>query len=234
MTDQAIVLAGGLGTRLQHVIADIPKPMAEVAGKPFLEFIMLYLAHQGIHHVILAVGHKREVIMDYFGNNFLGIKVSYSIEEEPLGTGGAIFKASTLLDKGPAFIINGDTFFNVNLRALFKFHKKNKSSLTLALKPMQKFERYGTVELQASGIISAFKEKKFVEDGLINGGVYCIEKEIFNKTSAEKFSFETEILEKGVNSNSIYGLEFDTYFIDIGIPEDYEKAQVDFTNNRHI
>lgn len=234
MIREAIVLAGGLGTRLQHVVADVPKPMARVAGKPFLEFILLYLAQQGVHRVILAVGHKREVIIDYFGENFLGLRVAYSIEEEPLGTGGAIYKASDLLKGSSAFIINGDTFFNVDLQRLRKFHARHKAVLTLALKRMYQFDRYGTVETADSGRITAFNEKKYVEDGLINGGVYCMDKTVFPSGVSEKFSFETEILEKGVSSNSIFGLEFDNYFIDIGIPADYEKAQEDFTKNRHL
>lgn len=234
MITQAIVLAGGLGTRLQHVIADIPKPMAEVAGKPFLTYIFDYLQSQGITKVVLAVGHRREVIINYYGDAYLNMQLMYSIEEEPLGTGGAILQAVTLLDNSPVFIINGDTFFNVDLQALYQFHLQHNALLTLSLKRMYQFDRYGTMEITDSGRITAFREKQFLEQGLINGGVYCMEKDVFAGNTQIKFSFETEILEKEAASGNIYGMEFQGYFIDIGIPQDYAKAQQDFAVNSHL
>lgn len=230
-TKEAIVLAGGLGTRLKGVIADIPKPMAPVADHPFLKFIFDYLIKQGIERVILSVGYKYEVIEDFFGKAYQGLELVYSVEKEPLGTGGGMRLAIDLLNEEHAFIINGDTFFDVDLPQMESFANRNSSELCLALKPMKSFERYGSVELESSEIIK-FKEKEFVENGLINGGVYWLSKSLFNVfKSGDKFSFEKELMEKQVGQRKITGYVSDSYFIDIGIPEDYAQANLDFNTH---
>lgn len=219
-----ILLAGGFGTRLSSVVKDVPKPMASINGKPFLHYIFQALSQQKIEKVILSVGYKNEIIKDYFNKNYLGIAIEYAIEHEPLGTGGAIKHAFSFVDDD-AYVLNGDTFFDVNLSKL----KNINSDISIALKPMHNFDRYGTVELNADNKIIAFNEKKSCEKGLINGGVYYFRKSLFDKIeTATKFSFEIEILEKHVDDLELKGIIFDTYFIDIGIPEDYEKAQIDF------
>ena len=225
MPREVIVLAGGFGTRLQTVISDIPKPMAPVAGKPFLEYVLHYLAKEHMSHVILAVGYKKEIIENYLGKEFAGLKISYSPEDEPLGTGGAIMQACNYLSGDEAFVINGDTFFDVRLGALHHFHSEKDAQLSVALKRMEKFNRYGTVEINKEGKIIGFREKQFLEEGFINGGVYCLDTQIFDIDLPRKFSFETDILEKKYKSGNIYGKEYKGYFIDIGIPEDYERAQ---------
>ncbi|EDP3986480.1 NTP transferase domain-containing protein, partial [Campylobacter jejuni] len=183
---QAIILCGGLGTRLKSVIKDIPKPMAPINDKPFLEFIFEYLKKQGIKEVILAVSYKYEVIQEYFKDEFLGIKIKYSIEKEPLGTGGAIKEALKFI-KNEAYVLNGDTIFDIDLKKLIL----NNSKICLALKQMNDFDRYGTVELDSKNYIKLFKEKEFKKQGLINGGIYFLNKDIFNDfTLQEKFSFE--------------------------------------------
>ncbi len=225
---EAIVLAGGFGTRLQKVISELPKPMAPVAGKPFLQYILDDLNEQGMEHVILAVGYLRETIINYFGNKYLKIKITYSIEEEPLGTGGGILQACKFAEQENVFIINGDTFFNVDLQSLYEFHHEKNALLSVALKQMKNFDRYGTVEINNEKRIIAFNEKKYLEEGLINGGIYCLNKKIFPNSLHQKFSFEKEILEKEFINGNIYGKVYENYFIDIGIPQDYERAQVDF------
>ncbi|MFI5171611.1 MAG: nucleotidyltransferase family protein [Chitinophagales bacterium] len=225
---EAIVLAGGFGTRLQKVISEIPKPMAPVAGKPFLQYILSDLDKQGIDHVILAVGHLKEIIINYFGNNYKGMKITYSTEDEPLGTGGAILQACNYATEEIVYIVNGDSFFNVDLAALFDFHTRQNALLSIAIKRMVNFDRYGTVEIDSNEKIIAFNEKKYLDEGLINGGIYCLDKKIFPLGLPQKFSFEKEILEKEFVKGNIYGKVFDGYFIDIGIPEDYQKAQSDF------
>jgi D-glycero-alpha-D-manno-heptose 1-phosphate guanylyltransferase len=223
---EAIILAGGFGTRLQSIVNDVPKPMALVCNKPFLEYILSYLSKNGITRVILSVGYKWEIIKKYFGNSFKDTKLIYSIEEEPLGTGGAIKKALTVCKENDIFIINGDTFFDINLKNL---ELKDHSRIQLSLKPMNNFDRYGCVETDAKGFVTTFTEKSFIKNGNINGGIYLISKNIFDEFSLEeKFSFE-KFIQTNFKQLNISTKIFNNYFIDIGIPEDYQKAQIDFT-----
>jgi D-glycero-alpha-D-manno-heptose 1-phosphate guanylyltransferase len=219
-----IILAGGFGTRLSTVVKDVPKPMAPINGKPFLHYIFKELQHQKIKQVVLSVGHLKEVIQDYFQDSYLGISIQYAIENEPLGTGGGIKHAFNFVEDD-AFVLNGDTFFDIELSKL----KKTDADISIALKPMFNFDRYGTVELNNENRIVSFNEKKYCEHGLINGGVYYFKKSLFDKIETErKFSFEKDILEKHLHHLQIQGTVFDNYFIDIGIPEDYKQAQIDF------
>jgi D-glycero-alpha-D-manno-heptose 1-phosphate guanylyltransferase len=230
----AIVLAGGFGTRIQSVVSDVPKPMAPVAGKPFLYYLLKELVNQGIQQIILAVGYKREVIINYFGNHFESAELLYSVEEEPLGTGGGIRKALNLVNGEEVLIINGDTFFDLPLKNLIQFHQQGSYDLTLGLKPMENFDRYGTVLVEQDRVV-ALKEKQPCEKGLINGGIYVMNKNILSPFPLNtKFSFETEVLEKEINRLKFGAFLSDTYFIDIGIPEDYLKAQDDFKNLRLV
>lgn len=222
---EAIILAGGFGTRLSHIVSDVPKPMAPLKGYPFLKYIMDYLLEKEFNHIILAVGYKAQIIQDYFGNNYQGINISYSIEDNPLGTGGAIKKALNFCLEENVFIINGDTYFNVDLEKMNTFHSKNNSSLTVAIKSMDNFERYGAVIVEEN-LIKKFEEKKATIKGKINGGVYLMKKAVLDITNEKAFSFEKIILESKVVD--IYAFEDDGYFIDIGVPEDYYKAQKDF------
>jgi len=230
----AIVLAGGLGTRLRSVISDLPKPMAPVAGKPFLHYIFLYLQKQGIADAVLSVGYKSELIQEFFGEKYVGINIRYAVENEPLGTGGGIAQAMSLIDSD-AFVLNGDTFFDVDLAELHEFYTRRSSDIALALKRMYHFDRYGTVEIGNQERVLQFHEKQYRAEGLINGGVYVLNKNLFKKVEEieetvlpQKFSFEKDILEKHLLPLHYHGKEFKGYFIDIGIPEDYDKAQGDF------
>lgn len=225
---EAIVLAGGLGTRLRSVITDLPKPMAPIGDKPFLEYILKYLQKNGITRVVLSVGYKWETIKEYFGNNFKNIELVYSVENEPLGTGGAIKKALSHCKEDNIFIINGDTFFDVKLQDL---KLEDDSSIQLSLKSMKNFDRYGCVETDDYGIVTTFTEKGYRESGNINGGIYLMSKNIFNEFDLEeKFSFE-EFMQNNFKQLNISTKIFDNYFIDIGIPEDYEKAQIDLRSD---
>lgn len=222
----AIILAGGFGTRLKSVINDLPKPMAMINSKPFLHYVFLYLTQQQISKAILSVGYKSQIIEAYFGDKYLDVEIIYSREEEPLGTGGGIKKAFQLINDF-AYVLNGDTFFDIDLQSIEKVHSKTSADISLALKLMKNFDRYGTVQMKDERIVK-FEEKKPVDEGLINGGVYFFHKKMLDGIEVEKFSFEKDVLEKYVNENCITGKIFDNYFIDIGIPEDYAKAQVDF------
>lgn len=218
---EAIVLAGGLGTRLRSVVVDLPKPMAPIGDKPFLEYILKYLQKNGITRVILSVGYKWESIKEYFGNNYDGLKLIYSVEDEPLGTGGAIKKAMNQVKNSQVYIINGDTFFDVDLKNLIL---EDNSKLILSLKRMKDFDRYGCVESD-DNLVTAFIEKGYRDIGNINGGIYLASRDIFNKYDLdEKFSFE-EFMQNSIQELKITSKSFDNYFIDIGIPEDYARAQ---------
>ncbi|EAM0746895.1 D-glycero-D-manno-heptose 1-phosphate guanosyltransferase [Campylobacter jejuni] len=220
---QAIILCGGLGTRLKSVIKDIPKPMAPINNKPFLEFIFEYLKKQGITEIILSVSYKYELIQEYFKDEFHGMKIHYNIEKELLGTGGAIKDALKLV-KNEVYVVNGDTFFGIDLSKL----KLNGSKICLALKQMNDFDRYGTVNVNEQGFVISFEEKIFKNQGLINGGIYLLTKDIFNEFDLEKkFSFE-EFLRENYEKLKAKAHIFDDYFIDIGVPEDYYN----FTTNQ--
>ncbi|MGI8002451.1 nucleotidyltransferase family protein [Campylobacter coli] len=215
---QAIVLAGGLGTRLRSVVQDLPKPMAPINGKPFLAFVLEYLKKQGIAEVILSVSYKYELIQEYFKDEFEGMKIRYNVEKELLGTGGAIKDALKLI-QNQVYVLNGDTIFDIDLKKLVL----NGSKICIALKQMQNFDRYGTVNVDEQGIVTSFEEKVFKKQGLINGGIYLLKKDIFDEFSLEKkFSFE-EFLQENYKLLKIQTQIFDDYFIDIGIPEDYIK-----------
>jgi D-glycero-alpha-D-manno-heptose 1-phosphate guanylyltransferase len=198
--------------------------MAPIGDKPFLEYILRYLESNGIKRVILSVGYKWETIENYFGNNFNGIELVYSVEDKPLGTGGAIKKAMSQVLTEEVYIINGDTFFNIDLKSLVL---EDKSKLILSLKHMKNFDRYGCVESDANSLITAFTEKGYRDIGNINGGVYLSSINIFDGFKLENiFSFE-EFMQNNFKELKISSRVFENYFIDIGIPEDYEKAQLE-------
>ena len=230
---EAIILAGGFGTRIQSVVSDVPKPMAPVCGKPFLYYILQSLVQQKIERIILAVGYKNEVIINYLGYKFQSADLIYSIEVEPLGTGGGIRKGIEMTVGKKVLIINGDTYFDLSISELDQFHSNGNFDLTMCLKPMVHFDRYGTVTVDQNMVIG-MKEKQACESGLINGGVYLINREIIEKFPVgSKFSFEKDFLEKEVNHLKFGAFISDNFFIDIGIPEDYEKAQEDFKGKKN-
>ena len=179
---EAVVLCGGLGTRLRKIVKDVPKPMAPVGDKPFLAFVLEYLKKQNIKRVILAVSYKYEVIQQYFGGEFLGMEIVYSIEKIPLGTGGAIKQALEFASRD-CYVLNGDTFFEIPLEGM----KLGKSKICIALKRMYDFDRYGAVEIDKNGFVESFEEKKFIKEGYINGGTYLVAKDIFDKFILENF-----------------------------------------------
>lgn len=221
-------MAGGLGSRLKGVVKDRPKPMADINGKPFLSFIMDYLLEQKIDKVLLSVGYKYEAIMSYYGSKYKNLNIQYIVDELPLGTGGAVKKALQYIRGEKVFVINGDTLFRVDLNNVNELHNKYGADITIAAKPMKNIERYGTLVLDKNKVVS-FQEKSFKVSGYINGGVYLLNKKIFKlmPQAREPFSFEVDFLEKECVKLNINAIISDTYFIDIGIPEDYERAKKD-------
>jgi len=226
---ECIVLAGGLGTRLQGVIGAYPKCMAPVNGLPFLHYLFVYLQQQKCTRVILSLGFKHEVITQWLDTQNWPFDIDYVIEVEPLGTGGGIQRALEQSAEKDVLVLNADTLFRVELPAMLDFHRQQNAATTLALKEMHHFNRYGIVRINEGNQIVSFEEKKFQETGLINGGIYAINKKaFFDKKLLERFSFEKQYLELFVAEKQFYGFPSDGYFIDIGIPEDYSKAQQDF------
>lgn len=226
---EVIVLAGGFGTRLCGVVKDVPKVMADIDGKPFLRHLLGYAARFGTGRIILSVHHKRDIIMDYFGSSFLGVPVVYSVEEEPLGTGGAIYRSLGFVEGENALVLNGDTFFGIDFRDFMRCHEKGGGDVTIALKLLKKCGRYGTVELSGPKI-AGFGEKSSSSPGYINAGVYGIRKDLVKKFPFEgNFSFERDLLSGKTGDVSLCPYVAEGYFIDIGVPEDYRKAQSELT-----
>lgn len=224
MIQEAIILAGGLGTRLRSAVPELPKCMAPVGGKPFIAYVTDYFRRQGIGHFIFALGYKSQYFEEFFRESFPNGGYSVSLEEEPLGTGGAIRQACGLVTTGTALILNGDTFFGIDLAALSDFHRRKDADCSLCLKPMKEFDRYGVVDLDGEQRVVRFREKQHYASGLINGGVYALNTErLQSEIFPEKFSFETAYLEQP--GHRLYGLEQKGYFIDIGIPADYSRVQ---------
>lgn len=229
---EAVILCGGKGTRLRNVVSDVPKPLAPINGTPFLSILMHSLVLQGIKRIILASGYMHQKIEEIYGNSFEEAEIVYSIEQSPLGTGGAIAKALSKAQSENVLVVNGDSIikFDLNQTALQfdKIKKENpniKFPTLLTLKPMENVDRYGAVSLSC-GRIEAFEEKSFREKCLINAGVYVLCRDVFKtRGTDEVFSFEKDFLEVQVSCKSLYGIVCEGFFIDIGVPEDYAKAQ---------
>ena len=230
MIREAIVLAGGKGTRLKAVVDDLPKAMAPVNGRPFLEYQLDYLEKWGIEHVVLAVGYLRDVIINHFQEAYRSMSISYAIEEEPLGTGGALVNAFTYIRRNAAFVLNGDTYFDVNLQRLNDFRWAKEAKVCLTIRMLEDTVRYGTVEINKEHKITGFTEKGARQGkGFINGGVYLItNKYLDNYNLPGKFSLEKDFFEVHYETADIYAMSCASYFLDIGIPEDYQLAQDEF------
>ncbi|MCE3255443.1 MAG: D-glycero-alpha-D-manno-heptose,7-bisphosphate 7-phosphatase [Rickettsiaceae bacterium] len=226
---QAVILAGGFGTRLQDVIKDVPKPMAKIGNLPFLTYLFTYLKNQQFTDVVLSVGYLKEKIIDYFGNSYLGINIQYAIEDKPLGTGGAILNSLKFIDETkPVVVLNGDTFLRVDYQKLIYFHHNKESDLTIVLRHLQDSGRYGSVIIDEQSSIVNFSEKVKDRSALINGGVYILNPRVFAKYNPpQQFSFEQDFLSKNLSSIKSFAFPVDDYFIDIGVPEDYKIANLE-------
>lgn len=210
------------------MVNNVPKPMADINGRPFLAFLLDYLTNQRISKILLSVGYKHEVIENYFGFKYKDAEIEYIFEKEPLGTGGAIREALKYARNDDVVVVNGDTFFDLNLLEMLGFHCKEDSILTIAVKQMQNCSRYGTVFIH-NNRITQFEEKSISSSGFINGGVYIINKAVSNFLNrySVPFSFEKDFMQKNTPRIDILPYISNSYFIDIGIPEDYEKAKME-------
>lgn len=221
---EAIVLAGGFGTRLRPCVKDLPKPLAPVCGRPFLAYLLDYLYANGVHRAIISTGYMAEEVVKSVGKTHRGMVIDYSHEETPLGTGGGIKKALSMCSDDVVLVINGDTFFDVDLFEMRKFHERINCPVTLAAKEIPDVYRSGCIKSE-NGKLNGFSEKGASGAGKINGGIYFINKNALDGITEEKFSFEKTVLESGNFEIGVF--ESDGYFIDIGIPEAYALAQSD-------
>ena len=225
MKQEAIILAGGFGTRLQSAVPDLPKPMAPVAGRPFLAWVLDRLIEAGFERAVLAVGYRHEVIRDHFGEDYRGMALHYSVESMPLGTGGAIRLAADHVTALPVFVLNGDTYLELDYRAMLNVHQQSRASLSVAICRVPDVSRYGAVELEGDRIHD-FLEKGRAGPGFINAGVYLLPSEILQQIpSGEPFSFEQQLLAPQVKELRPLAFLAEGRFIDIGIPADFDRAQ---------
>jgi len=231
MLKHAVILAGGLGTRLREVISDCPKPMALINNRPFLEYLFDFLVDSGITDVVLSVGYKNEIISQHFNNRYRSLKIRYSVEDKPLGTGGAVKKALAEIESKSVLVLNGDTIFRINLINFYKQYVDKSANVMIAIKKLDNSSRYGTVNIDKHSRITGFLEKSnHNNSGLINGGIYIINKSFFQNNSPEgKFSIEKDFFEKLHHTDNIFGFISNEYFLDIGIPKDLKIAENEFT-----
>ena len=230
MIMKVFILCGGLGTRLRSVVKDTPKPMAPVLGRPFLSYLMDSFSVGSVTEFILCVGYKREQIIDHFGKCYKDISISYSIEEEPLLTGGALQKAFLSLKSSereePVLVINGDTFVKFNLPKMLERFNETQADLVMLTKKLESPDRYGTVILDKDERILGFKEKtKKTNSGLINAGVYLFKPNLLINFRETPFSFERDFLEPNVGKIKVVSFETFADFIDIGVQSDYARCK---------
>ena len=224
---KAVVLCGGLGTRLGSLTKETPKPLLEVAGKPFIAHVLNRLTRAGVDGLVLAAGFQWEKLQAYVGTIWDGVPVQYSVESHPLGTGGAIKAAMTNASLLEALVFNGDTLFDIEIPLFLKFAKEKDATTCIALRKVEDCSRYGRITVADNGKMITFGEKGYMGAGLINAGIYYLRSSTLNEITSEAFSFEADFLSLKPIDPSVYCLPFENYFIDIGIPADLQRAQAE-------
>ena len=230
LTTEVVILAGGRGVRLSSAVSDRPKPMADINGTPFLSHLMNFWVGKRIDHFILSLGYMHETIINYFGATFEGIPITYTVEKTPLGTGGALLLAAEEISESVFFLVNGDTFFDLNTRKMMIEHSQEAADLSIAVFQLKRNTRYGSVDIGANGEITRFRRKKEKStNSWVNGGTYVMNKEWIADCciKEEKISLEAEMIPKLLVSGRkihAYRTGAGAGFIDIGVPEDYLRA----------
>jgi D-glycero-alpha-D-manno-heptose 1-phosphate guanylyltransferase len=228
-TDEAIILAGGFGTRLRSIVSDVPKPLAPVGNRPFLAWLLDALAEQGMRRTILATGFMGEEVAAALGIEWRGMRLEYSQEAQPLGTGGAIAQAAGRLQGDAFFVLNGDTWLALDYTAFDRQVGRLGARLGIALASVPDVSRYGAVRVEQGDQVSGFVEKGQAGPGYINAGVYRVDRTLLADFPAVSgFSFETEVLIPLVAREAVAAYTHTKAFIDIGVPEDYQRAQREF------
>ena len=222
---EAVVLAGGFGTRLRQVVTDLPKPMAPVAGRPFLAILLAMLAEKGFTRIILSLGFMADKIIGHFGDSYLGMALVYEVEDRPLGTGGAIRTALARCRTDHAFVFNGDTYLALEIDEL-EDRWRTKRRPVIVVREVPDTARYGRIEMADDGSIVKFTEKGAAGAGLINAGCYVLPTSILDDFPwGHPFSLEGDFFVKYLTRIGFDGFVTRGHFIDIGVPEDYERAQ---------
>lgn len=222
----AVILAGGLGTRLREIVADRPKVLADVNGRPFLAFLLDRLADAGIRRVVLCTGYMAELVRDTFGESYRDMNLHYSQEDSPLGTGGALRLALPLISSDPVLVMNGDSFCDADLAQFARRHRAVAAQSSLALVQVEDVARYGAVAVDEPGAVKSFTEKGSRSGGgLINAGIYLLARQIIESIAPDKIvSLEREVF-PGLIGKGLYGFLQSARFIDIGVPDEYRRSQ---------
>jgi len=223
----AVLLVGGKGTRLRSAIPGKPKPLASVGQRPFLELIVRQLSNQGIRRLVMCTGYLADQIERVFGDGrSLGVKIEYSRESCPLGTGGAVKLSKKHLPNSPVFLVmNGDSFLEIDLARLIRFHRDKNGVASIAVRQVPNAQRYGTVQVAADHRVIGFAEKLGnAAPGIVNAGIYVFDQTLFEHIPEGTSSLETDVFPNLLN-HGVYALEEYGMFIDIGTPEDYVRAQ---------
>ena len=221
---EAIILAGGMGTRLRTLVSDVPKPMADLNGKPFLEVLLNVLAEKGFVRIILAVGYMGSKIQEHFGKTHKGMEIVYVFEEKPLGTGGGLRSAMRKMNDNHVFVFNGDTFLDLETDLVEYTWKMNKQPI-IVTRRVSDCSRYGRI-IKRNEYLFGFEERGTRGAGLINAGCYVLNKGFLDPFSlGYEFSFEKEILQNKEKSSQFLVFESHGFFIDIGVPDDYILAK---------
>lgn len=227
---KAVVLAGGLGTRLRERVPELPKPMAPVAGRPFLAYVLDLLMRDGFDDIVLAVGYRWEAIRAHFGASYGGAAIRYAVEAEPLGTGGAIahaFATAGIAGSEAALVLNGDTFLDLDFAALRAWYAQAPVACAMVLRQVDDTARYGRVAV-AGGTVAGFAEKGRSGPGLINAGVYVLQADVFARFGLSgRFGLEADLLQRHCADLAPRAFVTDAYFIDIGVPQDFDRAQTE-------
>ncbi len=221
----AIILAGGLGTRLRKIVNDRPKVLAEVAGRPFLAYLLDYLRGEGIGRVVLCTGYLADQIHQVFGQEYEGVELIYSREAEPLGTGGALRLASRCISAFPVLVCNGDSFADVPLEGLWDFHEAHGAEATIGVMKCDDPRRFGLVNFNDFGEVQNFSEKKTTaQTGWVNAGMYVVGKELVDSIPENgKVSLENDIFPSWVGRGLFAYPQLGSFF-DIGTPESLDCA----------
>jgi len=224
---KAVLLVGGMGTRLRSVVQSMPKPLASVGKRPFLELLVQQLRYQGFRQLVMCTGYLAHQIENELGDGHeLDVTIEYSKEPSPLGTAGAVKFAEPLLREAPAFLVmNGDSFMEMDFQALIQFHRQSRGIASMAVVRVKNEMRYGTVQLNTQGRVTGFAEKGSGDpQGYVNAGIYVFDRRIFEHIPNGPSSLEGDIFPRLLRDR-VYASRQHGVFIDIGIPEDYARAQ---------
>jgi NDP-sugar pyrophosphorylase family protein len=230
----AAILAGGLGTRLRSCVANRPKVLAPVCGRPYLGYLLEQLASAGVRAAVLLTGYLGDQVRLAFGDSYRGMRLTYSCEPSPLGTAGALRRALPYLSSSTILLLNGDSYCAASLPEFWTFHQRQSADLSLVLTPVEDCSRYGCVHLGPDGRVLRFEEKNRASgSGWVNAGIYLLDRTLIQEISADvPSSLERDLCPKWTADKRCFGYPCRGRFLDIGTPESYAQAEAFFTSSR--